>query len=484
MSQMIDKLCREQTNLSLQDIQIIQNIAASISYFAELTQSYIFIDCMSSNKEHALVVAEAFPKSEMPLYHKSVIGKSVFEIFEPGVFYSLKKGEKSIIENAINQEGRNVHQTVVPVENEAGEIIAVLIKEKEIKHPNNILVEESNLSIPTRVLDIILSYDNASTPIVSDLLMEMFILTDNRHRLIYANPVGIKFIVEMSGTKEIYAKKITELLPYLKEIYDDNEEDVYVFERTILQKSLIIKKVRLRHTKSNINTLLIIQDVTELKMKEKELSMKSIMIEEIHHRVKNNLQTIASLLRLQMHQGQLQDSYEHFEVALNRIFSISAVYELILANDPSDAELVNIIELTRKVCSKLVMHSIYKKIDLIIKPNKDIIISSQRKAVSLSLIMNELVQNILKHAFVETGEGEILIEYEVIDDLIQIHVIDNGVGMTDYEPSLGLNIVRNLVESDLEGEFTFLSTSLGTHALISFKKSQEVKVCSEENTFS
>src|SRR5699024_7001985 len=157
----------------------------------------------------------------------------------------------------------------------------------------------------------------------------------HNHKLIYANPVGVKFLVEMSRTKQVYQEKITELLPFLKEIYDDNEEDVYVFERTIEKKSLVIKKVKLRHTKNNINTLLIIQDLTELKTKEKELSMKSIMIEEIHHRVKNNLQTIASLLRLQMHQGSLQDSREHFEVALNRIFSISAVYELILSNDAS-----------------------------------------------------------------------------------------------------------------------------------------------------
>lgn len=484
MLQKIEQLCRERTTLSTSDIQIIIKLAESMPLFAELSQSYIFIDCMSNNDEHALVVAEAFPESDIPLYQKTVVGKSVFEIFEPGVFYSFKKGEKSIIENAINQEGKNVHQTVIPVKNESDDIIAVLVEEKEVKQSNNIQIEESNLSIPTRVLDIILSYDNESVPIVSHLLMEMFILTDMDHKLIYANPVAVTFLVEMSETHKIYDKKITELLPYLKEIYDDNEESVYVFERTIEKKSLIIKKVQLRHTENKINTLLIIQDVTELKMKEKELSMKSMMIEEIHHRVKNNLQTIASLLRLQMHQGHLKDSYEHFEVALNRIFSISAVYELILSNDTSDSELVNIIELTRKVCSKLVLHSIYKKIDLIIKPNNDIIIASQRKAVSISLIINELVQNILKHAFLETGEGDILIEYKVKKDIIEIHVIDNGVGMTSFKPSLGLNIVRNLVESDLEGEFSFLSTTLGTHALISFKKSPEVKVCIEKNTIS
>ena len=478
------EICEKKTNLTASDIEEILKIAATMDKFAELSQSYMFIDCLSKNHEHAIVVAEAYPQDDIPLYTKSVLGKDVFEIFEPGVFYSFRKGEKSIIKNAINQEGRNVHQTVIPIKNKENKIIAVLIEEKEVEFTKNIHLEESNLSIPTQVLDIILSYDNSSIPIVSDLLMEMFILTNHEHALIYANPVGVKFLVEMSGTNKIYQENITELLPFLKEIYDEKDEDVYVFERTIERKSLVIKKIKLKHTKNNMNTLLIIQDLTELKMKEKELSMKSIMIEEIHHRVKNNLQTIASLLRLQMHQSNLHDNQEHFEVALNRIFSISAVYELILSNDDSSSELVNIVELTRKVCSKLVINSVYKNIDLIIQTNDHIIFTSQKKAVSISLIINELVQNILKHAFQPEEEGDIRIEFHVNEDVIEIHVIDNGIGMKDVQPSLGLNIVRNLVESDLEGEFAFLSTALGTHALISFKKSPEVRVSGEEDIIS
>src|SRR5699024_12263406 len=106
MIQKIERLCKERTNLSTSDMEIIKKLAESIELFAELSQSYIFIDCLSENKEHAIVVAEAFPTLDIPLYHKSVVGKNVFEIFEPGVFYSFRKGEKSIIKNAINQEGR------------------------------------------------------------------------------------------------------------------------------------------------------------------------------------------------------------------------------------------------------------------------------------------------------------------------------------------------------------------------------------------
>src|SRR5699024_8295809 len=107
----------------------------------------------------------------------------------------------------------------------------------------------------------------------------------------------------------------------------------------------------------------------------------------------------------------------------------------ILSNDDSSSELVNIVELTRKVCSKLVINSVYKNIDLIIQTNDHIIFTSQKKAVSISLIINELVQNILKHAFQPEEEGDIRIEFHVNEDVIEIHVIDNGIGMKDVQPS-------------------------------------------------
>ena len=486
LNQMIETICLNETNLSPSDIVQLANIAQSMPLYAELTQSYIFIDCMSKNAQHAIIVAEAFPELDNPLYTKTIIGKSVFESFEPGVFYSHREGKRSIIKHAINQEGRSVHQTVLPVKNAQNDIIAVLIQEKGIEHSDDIHLDESNLPIPTQVIDTVLSKDNYSLPIVSDILMEMFILTNHQNQLIYANPVGIKFIVEMSHTDQISQTKLTDLMPFLKDVYERNNDDVYVFERTIGKKSLIIKKIKLRQSENKLNTLLIIQDLTELKMKERELSMKSTMIQEIHHRVKNNLQTIASLLRLQMHQGIPEESYSPFEDTLNRIFSISAVYELILSNDESDSdsEQVNIIELTRKVCSKLVLNSPFHKIDLLIRTNNNIICTSQKKAVSISLIVNELVQNALKHAFNDRKEGEVIVEFICKDRIIQIHVIDNGVGIDELKPSLGLDIVRNLVENDLYGEFTFESATFGTHALISFNLSPEVEVYRETDSIS
>ncbi|WP_335695459.1 sensor histidine kinase [Sporosarcina ureae] len=226
-------------------------------------------------------------------------------------------------------------------------------------------------------------------------------------------------------------------------------------------------------------TLLIVQDITELRTKEKELMMKSVVIKEIHHRVKNNLQTVASLIRLQMRNGMPVENRSAFEETLNRIYSISSVYEIILTKEDADDDDVNIINLTRKICSTMVLNEYNLKVDLIIEPNNNKIITTSKKAVSMALIINELIQNSLKHAFQGKEEGIIDVEFIVDHDFVELHVSDNGVGMKNPQTSLGTEIIHNLVTNDLNGEFLYVPREVGTHAVISFPVGAEVETFDE-----
>ncbi|MCG3087173.1 sensor histidine kinase [Sporosarcina cyprini] len=475
----LEQLCILYTDLTYEDISRLEEVASTLQLYADMSDSYMFIDCKIKDNDHAIVVAEAFPRNANKIYENSVVGKIVFESFEPGVFYSYKNGKKSIIRQAITQEGKSVDQTVVPIKNNFHQVIGVLIQEKEVlsKMMYDDGYAEADLSIVPARNGEFLASAVGGPPVVSDLLMEMLILTDDKDQLIYTNPVALNFISEMSRTEEVGNAKITELLPFLTPVYD-NKEDVFVFDLTIDRKSLVVKKIKLKK-KDRGETLLIIQDLTELRMKEKELMMKSVVIQEIHHRVKNNLQTIASLLRLQM-RGLPEDSQASFEDTLNRIYSISSVYEIILAKEHADDDDVNIIELTRKICSAMVLNDVSSKVDLIIQPNGNKIITSSRKAVSLAIIVNELVQNSLKHAFDKEGEGEIRIWFTSDRDFLELHISDNGVGMKEPKPSLGTEIVHNLVTNDLNGEFLYVPQEEGTHAVVTFPVSPEVEIFYEK----
>ncbi len=116
-------------------------------------------------------------------------------------------------------------------------------------------------------------------------------------------------------------------------------------EVTILNKVFQVKKVSLKQENPTNGAFITFRDMTELRERERELVVKSVMIQEIHHRVKNNLQTIASLLRLQMRRGLPEESKGHFVESLNRILSIASVYEIILSNSSVDnVDILSLIE--------------------------------------------------------------------------------------------------------------------------------------------
>ena len=435
----------------------------------------MFIDCKLKPSNQAIVVAEAFPVGSTPLYNNSVIGKIVFESFEPGVFYSYRNGKKSIIRQAMTQEGIVVDQTVVPIKNTHHQVIGVLISEKQVM-PVLATDQRKTFSVITETAEEQMT--DSGLGMVSDLLMEMLILTDDNNRLIYANPSGLKLISEMSGQDDVLHQDLLVMLPFLQKVYD-HKDDVFVFELTIERKNLIVKKLRMREKNRFQETLLIIQDITELRTKEKELMMKSVVIKEIHHRVKNNLQTVASLIRLQMRNGIPLESRSPFEETLNRIYSISSVYEIILTKEDADDDDVNIINLTRKICSTMVLNEYNLKVDLIIEPNGHKIVTTSKKAVSIALIINELIQNSLKHAFKGQEEGTIDVEFTVEKDFVGLHVSDNGVGMRNPQTSLGTEIIHNLVTNDLNGEFLYVPREIGTHAVVNFPVGAEVEIFDE-----
>ncbi|ARK24779.1 histidine kinase [Sporosarcina sp. P37] len=471
----VEKLCKQYTDLSDQDIEILQEMAFSLQTYADLSDSYMFIDCKLKPSNQAIVVAEAFPTGSTPLYNNSVVGRIVFESFEPGVFYSYRNGKKSIIQQAMTQEGIVVGQTVVPIKNRHHQVIGVLISEKQVKSllPAN---DVKTFSIVTETAED--QVTSAGLSVVSDLLMEMLILTDSDDRLVYANPAGLQLISEMSGQDDVINRNVLDMLPFLQSVYEQ-EDDVFVFELTTQKKDLTVKKIRMREKNKSQETLLIIQDNTELRTKEKELMMKSVVIKEIHHRVKNNLQTVASLIRLQMRNNMPVESRAAFEETLNRIYSISSVYEIILRKEHADDDDVNIINLTRKICSTMVLNEYNLKVDLIIEPNGNKIITSSKKAVSIALIINELIQNSLKHAFQGKESGIIDVEFIVDQDFVELHVSDNGVGMKDPQTSLGTEIIHNLVTNDLNGEFLYIPREIGTHAVINFPVGAEVEIFDE-----
>lgn len=201
------------------------------------------------------------------------------------------------------------------------------------------------------------------------------------------------------------------------------------------------------------------------------LKEKEVLLQEVHHRVKNNLQVISSILNLQSGFVTDEGTLEVLRESQNRIKSMSYIHEsLYQTTDFSSVEFTEYIEtLSRNLVQSY--HLTSTGVELNIK--FDEIYLSLDQAIPCGLIVNELVTNIMKYAFVDIEKPKLIIEIKEIGDQIQLRVKDNGIGLPKdfkYEDSdtLGIQLVYTLVEQ-LDGTIEVTSKG-GTGFLITFGK--------------
>jgi two-component sensor histidine kinase len=202
--------------------------------------------------------------------------------------------------------------------------------------------------------------------------------------------------------------------------------------------------------------LVLVRDVTELRHRERELMTKDATIREIHHRVKNNLQTVAALLRLQARRMDAPEGRAALEEAVRRVGSIATVHET-LSHAPE--EIVDFDEVAQRVAA---MAGEVSAAEARVKPELRGRFGLLPSAVAtpLALVLAELLQNALQHGLAQCAEGGPAGSLEVSvtrsPDRLTVTVQDNGVGLPeefdlDSTTSLGLQIVRTLVVAELGG---------------------------------
>ena len=202
--------------------------------------------------------------------------------------------------------------------------------------------------------------------------------------------------------------------------------------------------------------LVLVEDLTEARRRERELGIKEATIREVHHRVKNNLQTIASLLRMQARRSDSDEVRRALTEATERAASMATVHDL-LAH--SDHERVDFAEATRRVVDlvRVGVLASDSRITVVVGGSTGLI--DAIPATSLALALTELVHNALEHAFALGAEGTVNVDLVRDAEGLQLTVRDDGRGLPagfDMAAArgLGFSIVRTLVEEDLRGTLT------------------------------
>jgi two-component system, sensor histidine kinase PdtaS len=184
--------------------------------------------------------------------------------------------------------------------------------------------------------------------------------------------------------------------------------------------------------------------------------MRGVLAQEIHHRVKNNLQTVASLLRLQARSSDAVDPREALEHSVNRILAIAAVHELLTERREEDVELADLFDRLRAMLVQGVGGG--KEVSATLAS----VTLPGARATAVALVFAELLQNALEH-----GGDRIRVELEQRNGDLVLAIADDGAGLGDAASGTGLSIVQALVRDELRGTLE-LSSGPGARAEVVF----------------
>jgi two-component sensor histidine kinase len=197
----------------------------------------------------------------------------------------------------------------------------------------------------------------------------------------------------------------------------------------------------------------LVRDVTEVRRRDRALLSKDATIREIHHRVKNNLQTVAALLRMQARRSADPSVQQALNESVRRVTSIAMVHETLSTSPDDRVDLDQIVDRLVPMISDVAAAETSARV----RRSGTFGDLGAELATPLVMVLAEVVQNALQHAFVpESPGGQVLITVERSAKELKIVVTDDGIGLpegftVEKASGLGLQIVRTLVEAELLG---------------------------------
>ncbi len=224
-------------------------------------------------------------------------------------------------------------------------------------------------------------------------------------------------------------------------------------------------------SESQRTLLTTLANQTALAIENARLVTSAAVVREMHHRIKNNLQTVAMLMQLQLPDADRLDTRGVLLANIHRIHSIAAVHEIL---SEQGFRLVNVRAVLERIAQTTLFGMARPDQAIDITVHGDSLQLPSRAATALAVVVNELVQNSLEHAFVGRAAGHIDISLARTPDALLVVVRDDGVGLPDeMAHSLGLEIATALVADDLRGELQFVRQPVGAEARIRLPRTQE-----------
>jgi two-component sensor histidine kinase len=495
----MDDVVHSCEGLSQQDIEYLDKVEGNLAILSDLSRADALLYCLLT-PERAVVVAQASPHSILPIYDESLITREVTAREEPGVLRALKEGRRSMEEvrragnGAPSRSGAApIVQETFPVWSRDGRVLAALVIETNLiehvrqRRRSKVFQRALKQFRRTVLAGGLPGADQLSPFAEHDGVM----FIDEQRRIQYVSGVATNLYRKLGYVGNLSKRHIEDL-----ELDDSSlafeaiaegrciEREIEVGDLVWVKKAIPIYSYgsRFRKILPMVDTdpklegvLLTIRDETEARRQDDELRVKVAMIQEIHHRVKNNMQTIASLLRLQSRRAETEETRRALQEGINRILSVAVIHEFLAHQE---ARVINIRDVSQRIINQIregvLDHEKGIRLDL---HGPNIYLPTQPATVC-ALVINELLQNALEHGYERQEGGTVTVHLKDDGEQVTISVDDDGVGLPQEfdlarTNSLGLQIVKTLAEGDLKGNFELIGRDRGVSAVVAFPKQMQ-----------
>ncbi|MET0729036.1 MAG: histidine kinase N-terminal domain-containing protein [Acidimicrobiales bacterium] len=465
------ELARFHTALDTAGINHLQRLVAGWN----LLSDFCFADLLlfapaldAPDGERFLVLGQVRPSTSQTVYRADWIGTTVDEEERPLVARAFRLGEIIEGETTVAVLKERIRVLCIPVRCD-GEVIGVLTRESAPsfgRQPGEL--ERTYVAIFNRFARMIAAGDwpfdaqdreTEEAPRVGDGV----ILVDATGRVEYASPNGVSALHRVGVHANTEGLRFDELGLDAALVRTAFSTGAPVTEEVEggAEVTVLIRCIPLLDHGTVSGAVLLTRDISDLRRRDRLLLSKDATIREIHHRVKNNLQTISSLLRLQARRFASPEAKVAIEESVRRIRSIALVHETLSREAGDD---VAFIEIVRPLVAMVEdgMSSPDRPISFRVEGDAGIL--PAEVATPASVVLNELLQNAIDHAFPESFDlhaapGSVTIALRNDGRYLQATVTDDGVGLpVDFDlhavSGLGLSIVRTLVTSELMGTIT------------------------------
>jgi two-component sensor histidine kinase len=471
------ELASEHTALSEDDIAHLTSLISEWGMLADFSFSdlLLYVPIASASGTNWLTASQVRAATGQTLYQSDLVGEYADDTDRPFIAAAAQSGQIQKGEITLPYLSDPVNMTAIPVMHE-GKTIAVLTREVSTvsgRRPGQL--ERTYLSIFDDFANMIATglfpyagrvADSSVAPRVGDGV----IVLDGSARVRYASPNAVSALHRIGIRANAVGQSLAELgfahdaarasferrEPVVEEL--DQEHDV-----TLLVRSIPILKRGARAT-NVIGGVVLMRDVSELRRRDRLILTKDATIKEIHHRVKNNLQTISSLLRLQGRRLSSDEAKDAIADSVRRIRTIALVHETLSREPGEDVAFVEIVRPLIQL-SQESLQSSDRPVRFEVRGDGGRLPATI--ATPLSVVILELLQNVVDHAFGDKrrdGVVRVFLARDQEDDALHIRVIDNGVGVHEQfdisrATGLGLSIVRTLVTTELGGTISMRPAS-------------------------